>query len=61
MELKEARHAEGDPDGTYSDYAGNKYTFAGDTTVINGGLRIADFKNGQELRPTQPGIRSGQH
>lgn len=44
LELKEATHSEGDPEGTYTDYVGNKYTFDGNTLVINNGLRITDFK-----------------
>ncbi|WP_318393034.1 calcium-binding protein, partial [Enterobacter sp.] len=44
LELKEAVHAEGDPEGEYKDSNDNKYVFDGDALVINGGLRIEGFK-----------------
>ena len=55
LELKEARHYQGDPEGTYTDDMGNKYTFEGDTLVINDGLRITDFKKWANVKTDSNG------
>ena len=43
-----------DPEDTYTDANDNKYTFDGDTLVVNDGLRIVDFKKWAKVENDEP-------